>query len=259
VKIRVVFVGYNRPEFFRQTMESWAPVLTNSPYDPVLFLEPSPRQTEMADIFAPFGQVRVNDHVLGINVNNWHAISCVLDEDPTVDAVVLAEDDVVVSDDVMAYFEWALNTYRADAEIMTVGAFESLARLDGLPDNAVVRHAWFWPWVWGTWRNRWDRFLRGQWSFDPEVQGWDDQVWRVMDSNGRKSIIPIGSRADHIGTTGVHMLPGLMEGTRGRDFVARRSVRHLVFEELPAAAAFWPVLGAGGELYDGAGLGAVGC
>jgi hypothetical protein len=231
MKIRVVFVGFNRPEFFARVAASWAPALAGGSYDPVLFLEPSAEASQMREIFAPYGEVRLNDEVRGINTNNWSAINAVFDEDPTLDAVVLAEDDVVVSDDVMAYFEWALAEYVNDQQVMTVGAFEALPCCSGLSDDLVVRHRWFWPWVWGVWRDRWAERLRGSWAFDPTIQGWDDRVWRLMDAAGMVSIVPAGSRADHIGTSGVHMVPELMDSTRARDFALSRPVRHSVFRE----------------------------
>lgn len=238
MRVRLVFLGYNRPEYFTATIDSWRRALVGFDMPATLFLEPSPVQDRMASIFSDIGSVVVNSSVRGINSNNWHAIQATFATFPDTDAVIVAEDDVIVSDDAVHYLWWALNTYQLHPRIGAVCAFDNidLPGRGGMPGNAVVAWPWFFPWVWATWRDRWETVFRDRWAFDPTVQGWDARVWELMQETGLLSLIPVGSRSRHVGTHGVHMLPELMGTNVAKGFQEERAVIHRVWEEFTPTA-----------------------
>ena len=232
MEIRVAFLGYNRPGYFSSTMASWRTALVGGDrYRPTLYLEPSPAEAEMRRLFRGTGPVRVNPRRLGIETNYFATMGRIFGEDPTVEAVVMAEDDVLVSSDVMDYFEWAFAEHAKDDSILAVCAFSNLTVPDGFGPEHGIRYPYFFPWVWGTWRNRWEELLEPQWEFR-HIPGWDVGLGVVMNACGLRCAMPAHTRADHIGAVGIHMRPEGLAGTRHASFLLDRP-RGTQFSELP--------------------------
>src|SRR5687768_3214764 len=104
----LVFTAYNRPNYFRQVIESWNAVRNLQQWRVSVHLEPSEVQDEMINLAFNLNtsvDVLVNPERAGVLTNPWNALDSAFNRGA--DFVVLAEDDVVVSQDILEYFEWS--------------------------------------------------------------------------------------------------------------------------------------------------------
>ena len=146
----------------------------------------------MAHLFPAARVVRGSSHV-GCLRNTRRALELGFQH---ADFVVLAEEDIEVSDDVLEYFTWASVKYAGDPDVMAVCGHS--VRSDGSADQAL-RVPWFTPLVWGTWRSRWEGLIGPAWGPQPGYpQGWD-YTMRKLVSNGVHCVYPAVSRAQHFG------------------------------------------------------------
>lgn len=192
-------------------MQSWAAVRGYAKVRPTVFLEPSPTVETMRAIAIDHGaEVRVNPHRYGVLRNPWHAFS---DAFTTDEFVILAEDDVLVSDDILEYFTWAAEHYYNE-RVLAVCAGNQRGACLPTEANTVTRHRQFCALVWGTWVDRWRAVLRDTWDLDyssgtPEhpQSGWDWNLnLRVIPAFDLDIVSPLASRSTHIGEhMGTHM------------------------------------------------------
>ncbi len=209
----IFLTAWNRPHYFQRTLESWEKVRGVEDWYFLVRLAPSPFVQEHLDIIAasPLDvRVHLNSQTEGVLHHPWVGFEDFFSL--YFDFVVRAEDDLIVSDDILEYFNWASESYYKDREIATVLA---LCRNEGR-DNEVERTERFNPWVWGTWHDRWTRHIRDTWDHDYSTYngspgneaGWDWNLdTRVFPQNGLKSIRPLNSRVQNIGMWGVHGTP----------------------------------------------------
>jgi hypothetical protein len=218
----------NRPRYLKETLESWSRVRGVGEH--LMLFSCEPGCDEATDLcraadFAP-GVIARNGRRLGVLANPWAAFDrafCVSADAPVLgDFAVLAEDDMIVSADVLEWFTWC-QRYRDDPGVLAVTAYQRLERpggLSGAGDAEWDYHgAHFW--VWGTWRDRWETVLRDDWDFTyaengggPLQRGWD---WRIRNlyvlGRGMRVIAPSLSRVQHIGRNGgTHCTPDQFEG-----------------------------------------------
>jgi hypothetical protein len=138
---------------------------------------------------------------------------------------VLAEEDVLVSDDVLEYFSWARDAYAGEEQVTAVCAHSLRTEAGGPAD--VVRTSWFNPIVWGTWKDRWEDFIDPGWgASDGNHQSWDNNLRFQIADAGRHTIYPVYSRSLHIGQAST-LTPGLLaeyfyKGALSSSFAAHR-------------------------------------
>jgi hypothetical protein len=228
MKRNLVFTAYNRPDYFNQTINSWNQVRNLRSWDVTVFIEPSPVENVMADLAMLLNTnvtTVINPEKLGVLVNPWQALdtSFQLDSEFT----VLAEDDVLVSQDILEFFEWSSEEYATANKILAVNAF---SRLGGPKANQVIQESKFSPLIWGVWQDRWETLLRDTWDKDyssgnPDgsESGWDWNINRILINKSLTILKPLQSRSDHIGELqGTHMTPDLFSESRGIDFLQIR-------------------------------------
>lgn len=212
---KLVFTSFMRPEYLMETLDSWNNARGIRNIEKQLFLDPSPAQEGMKAVAAqsmPDLEVTVNDHRKGVLTNPWNAIDTAF-EDPEVDFVILGEEDLIVSSDILEYFQWAKAAYSPEEALgvccYTAAQEGSEAHTELGPDFGV--------WIWGTWRESWFDHIRVTWDHDystnngrPGVDaGWDHNLNRLA-----KTVKPFVhsavSRSKHIGEhNGSHMTPSL--------------------------------------------------
>lgn len=211
------FTAYDRMDYLRQTLKSWESVRGIQDWDVTFRIEPGPRQEEARHQFETFAaRVGLVDYDLIINPERLGVL-----EHPYVgfndlfqrfNFVVRAEDDLLVSDDILEYFSWAADTYEHDIDVATINAFSKVSG----QDDKVFRQQRFNPWIWGTWKHIWDRLLEPTWDHDystfngvPGVEsGWDWNIdTRLLARNGYSAIYPENSRVQNIGLWGIHGTP----------------------------------------------------
>lgn len=206
----VAFTANNRPRHMERVLESWSRARGTG--DAHLIFHCEPGCAEMASLaasaalFAREATVVVNPERHGPLSNPWHAMETGFAAGAPF--VICAEDDTIVSADVLEYFAWCAKTFAADPAVIAVCAFRHHL-LPGGPGGVVLEHD-FKSWIWGTWADRWASCLRDDWDHDYRHKGWD---WRIGDywagERGMTCAFPCESRSFHIGETGTHMSPAL--------------------------------------------------
>jgi len=222
VNLALVFTANNRPRYLRPVLHQWARVRGWRDWRPTVYLEPGRKAAQMADIATAAGaRVRVNPRRYGVLTNPWQALNTAFTDGA--DFTVLAEDDVLVSTDVLEYFDWAAHSHATEHVLAAcAGSF------DGCPDGHeyhIERGNRFCCLVWGTWADRWTGTLRDTWDHtyssgtpaQPQ-SGWDWNITlRILP--GWDVLAPYASRSQHIGEhEGTHCTPAQYPGTRAANF-----------------------------------------
>lgn len=213
---RAIFLtAYNRPNLLQETLASWAAVRGLEAWHFVFRTEPGEAAAENVRVFQAFidalphsqpHEIIVNPRCYGVLTHPWVGFTELFADH---DFVVRAEDDLRVSDDLLDYFSWADLTFRARPEVGSIHGFGDT----GTDHTAVAMAQAFNPWVWGTWRDRWETYLRDTWDHDYSSGGAQDSGWdwnltkRVYPKFGLHGIFPQSSRVDNIGVFGVHGTP----------------------------------------------------
>lgn len=215
----IAMTAWKRPEYLTRTLDSWerARGLGLVPYRRVFPDKSTPEMEHtMSCLSLEHGwDVSVRDWHHGVLVNPVESVSAMFRDHEEVDFVILAEDDVVVAQDVLEFFTWA-QRFRDDQGVGVVCAHRP--QETGVPQErlgAVVKMLGFsCPLVWGTWRDRWEGFIAPTWDRDYRAQGWDYNLLRLMRLSGRHSVFPEWNRSDHIGENGgVHCTAAYWEHT----------------------------------------------
>jgi hypothetical protein len=233
----VLMTAYRRPGYLRKVLTSWRQVRGIEDVQIVLALEPSDRQGAMLGVIRDSVEaglnikLRVNDGVLGVDVNIVEAASRLWWERQSLEYMIFAEDDLVVSSDTLEYFLWADREFRDREDVLLVNAHTDDGAAEGSPEDEVYLGQRLRCWVWATWRDRWDDVLKPTW--DRDVSSWEypgdpcDWAWnldlRVIPRGGFRTVLPAASRSENIGRfEGVHADPGLFQGTKNPSFRASR-------------------------------------
>lgn len=225
------FTGYNRPEYFLPVVHSWNNVRGIERTHATLHLEPSDPVTEQKMMDA-FYQLKAGAHTLvlnhsryGVLLNPWKALEAGFKRS---EKVILAEDDVIVSSDILEFMDFGLTVTPAHPDLMGVCAFSR----EGGPEHIYEVRKSFSPLIWGTTRDIWVNYLRDTWdkdytsgNADGSQAGWDWNINRILSAQDKYFIYPLASRSDHIGEhKGTHMMPEMFHESRGVDFKLSRSV-----------------------------------
>jgi len=227
MKTELVFTAYNRPDYLGPTVSSWNGVRNLKNWNTTFFIEPSDKQEivgEMALALSTTVTARVNETVQGVLVNPWNALNTAFENGA--DFVVLAEDDVIVSQDILEMFEWTALEYQTSYKTLAINAFSDLGQGKA---NQLYSAGHFSPLIWGTWRDRWEEHLCDTWDKDYSTglpdgsqAGWDWNINRILTAKDMRIIKPVQSRSNHIGLFGTHMTPDLMATSQGADFTEIR-------------------------------------
>jgi len=215
---RALFLtAYNRPDYLRDSLVSWESVQGLEGWTVLATIEPSPLQSAVSDIIRSFSdrmgidiELTINPERYGVLRHPWVVFERLFSEG--FDFVVRTEDDIVVSDDILKFFEWSSEHFEHDPEIATVNAFNTMTSDPTQPD-VVQRSRQFSPLVWGTWRDRWEQVISPTWDHDYSTfndypghqSGWDWNLnTRVLPQRGLRCAVPCAPRSDHIGVVGTH-------------------------------------------------------
>ena len=204
----VAFTANDRPGYLRETLDSWRKARGIGDAHVIFRCEPGHPEVaaECALFPASSLHVVVNPEKYGVLGNPWHALETGFAAGAGF--VILAEDDSPVADDVLEYFAWCEHEFRTRQDVLGVCALQR-RRQPGGPHGVTVMPE-FCPTVWGTWRSRWEKVLRGGWDFDYRHKGWD---WRItghhIARSGYRFAFPCESRSQVSGEHGgTHLQPG---------------------------------------------------
>lgn len=201
--ITVTFtVSGRREKYLHETLRSWAAVRGVQDVGMLFNVEP-PRPSHFP--FAEFknwssamfrhARFAVNDRRLGCKDNTREAMERAFAGGS--EFAILAEEDVLVSADVLEYMTWAAERFKDRQDVLAVCAHVLESRV--AEPESVTLAPWFNPLIWGTWPDRW----RG--TFMPEVfrqtdsTAWDGQLRTALRREGKLCAYPVLSRSTHIG------------------------------------------------------------
>lgn len=227
----VVFTAFHRVNYLREAVSSWNQAANILDWPMSYLLEPTSVAIEQA-MLKEFSRLEcaelngvINDHRMGV-LRNPHA-AMISGFAAGNDFVILAEDDIIVADDVLEYFDWAMNEYKEDKSVLGILAFSRVTLDSSKKDASLVsRTKVFCPLVWGTWRDRWESLVEPNWDLDyssglsdGSCAGWDWNMMRVAVNEDKDFIYPQLSRSDHIGKFGgTHTLEAAFPDTQAPTF-----------------------------------------
>lgn len=227
----IAFTVHNRADYLRDTLESWSRVRGIERHHLFFSCEPGfPESAEVAKSvdFAP-STTYVRGARQGVLANPRAAFASAFNRRDCGNFAVLAEEDMVVSPDVLEYFAWC-QRYGPDATVLGVTTYQHHKQRGGLAGVGTADwsrdNQWHF-WVWGTWFDRWVRLLKWNWDTTyeengggPMQRGWD---WKFRNTlvigKGMRMIAPAMCRSQHIGRLGgAHCTPDQFDGLLSKCF-----------------------------------------
>lgn len=235
---RILMTAWKRPQYLRKVLDSWSQVRGISDVPVTLFLEPSDRQDQMLEVIRRTQDqgvlditVRENPERLGVDVNILKGAQALFSENSDLDYLIFAEDDLVVSDDVLEYFQWCDSQFRDRKDVLVACAHTDDGAQEDADPAGVVLGQRFRCWIWATWRDRWEQTLEPTWDWnnstseypgDPNDWAWNMDL-RIIPRGGFRTVLPAASRSQNIGKwEGAHAAPGLFAKTLNPSFRAER-------------------------------------
>lgn len=194
----IVLPVYSRPHYLARVLASWRNVRGIEGSCMIWRCDPGyPEVVRLLERDRPRcdGEVIVNESRLGNDQNMLAALTAGFATGA--DFVIAAEDDVLVSSDLLEYMLAMRDACAEDKSVLAVTAWQDAA--PGPPDE-VQRVAWFFGGAcWGIWRDRFDE-VRDGWP--PSGRGYDRHLWETCQRTGRVCIQPAATRCKNIGETG---------------------------------------------------------
>jgi hypothetical protein len=132
----------------------------------------------------------------------------------SVSFLVLTEEDVIVSADVLEYMAWARDRFADDKHVIGVCAHsvggQGWDKHEPAEDAAAAQDQarllpYFNAWCWGTWKDRWTNVFQPSWDWDcnsggPLDSGWDWNIaTRLIPAVNGLFVVPDASRSQNIG------------------------------------------------------------
>ena len=225
MKIALMITAKSRPQYFRQTLTSWA--LTDGANtilsDVVIALGRSSREMEQRKLvkeIVPGARLWLDSDRAAASNGMHRAIA----EGATrvfaalkPDFLIFGEEDVVVSSDMLKYMAWAAEKFKDDERVLLVNGHSRGGQgwdphepaQDADADQEAVRlEPYMNAWVWGTWADRWEKILEPQWDYEcdsggPMDSGYDWQIaTRIIPQGNYLAVVPDASRSQNVGREG---------------------------------------------------------
>jgi len=256
----LLLTAWRRPRYLRKTLASWAQVPEAKSLRSVTIALGRSEQEREQRIVIGAGGTRMGREITirpdsdaaaagpGMHRALGEAIGATFAADPGLEFLICGEEDVIVSDDVLRYMDWARQLRLAHPQILVCEAHNELGQGwhspdvdDSGADQETVRlTGLFHPWVWGVWRDRWEQVLEPGWDWDANKgsrgfdHGYDWEIGRIMERGAYLAPAPDASRSQNIGRfEGVYFNPAKFALTQAKSF---REVRGDVAYRLEVAA-----------------------
>jgi len=217
-QVVLAFTAYNRPEYLKESLDSWLKNDLSLVTSVQFFIEPSERLPEIIQVIDGFAAQsvapvikHVNPEKYGVLRNPWELFRNLF-EYQLATAVILAEDDFLPSSDLLRFFESTRK--QAQPKTLAICAKNVGPNSDEDPSTFTYDDG-FSGNIWLTWADKWRDYLRHGWDKDyssgladgtPSGFDWNIHL-RVMPQNGLRCLVPTASRSWHIGVRGCHTTP----------------------------------------------------
>ena len=265
LNIAIVVVAYNRPDSLNRLLESLAKVDYEGHNVPLIIsIDYSGKDDAylVAEAFEwEFGEKRIISHFENLGLKK-HVLSCG-DLVKDYDAVIVLEDDLLVSQTMYTYAWRAVEKYRYDDNVAAISLyakeFSETAWKPFVPsasghDTYFIQTAESWGQIWV--RDQWIKFK--EWYKNNErfvntadipknVCEWDDKSWkkhhiRYCIEKNLFTVYPyiglttcIGEEGEHVknnmNTFQIPLLDGVLKGFRFADFNDKNAVKYDAFLE----------------------------
>lgn len=188
----IVSPHYNRPAYTKRVLEALSKCRGIEDY--LLFMSAEPGNEEVIDLLHTvdfcYTWINVNMKRMGCSP---HIHQVLEDGFKKSNYVIIVEDDIVLCEDALEYFEWA-STFEDHQGIFTVSAWDRAK--PPVPAFQCRKVKEFVPWGWATWKSRWTE-MSSRWNFND----WDVHLNTQVRGN-RSAIVPFTSRSENIGAEG---------------------------------------------------------
>lgn len=222
----VTLTSTHRPEYLRQSLQSWVEAERSDEITFLIHQEPTAKINACKHVVDEtlgndFSRAWfVNSRILGPLNNPYSALKRAYSLADG-EIVVLAEDDAIVSKDIVNYFEWGHQQTEGFVCAFQGGSPESLG-YGSVSFNLQER---FSPTIWSASKHLFDNYLDDTWQHDYLHKGWD---WYfndyVIPHNGIPVLVPEMSRSQHIGEYGgAHCTPEMFEALKAPRFLREGS------------------------------------
>jgi hypothetical protein len=246
--IGIMCTAWRRPEYLERTLASWSQARGISEVRQFTVAlgwdaEQFGRQVEVVDAAKrPLGcKVRIKPDSSAARASRGmgraigEAVSALF-ADPAVEFVVCGEEDVAVSSDTLEYMAWAASEFRHNPRVLAVCAHTTAGQAWDAPQagpgedpdanpSEVRLIPSFNPWVWGVWRDRWERVMRPSWDWEVDsggltTSGYDwNLATRIIPQGEYVCAFPAASRSQNIGRDGGWAAdPAQFEATQSASF-----------------------------------------
>ncbi len=171
---------FRRPEYTRRVLSALGECYGVDDRDIYLSLDWDPGHAQAIEAVrelalefcARHRRARVIAHSekLGIDVHKEWLVRHVLADGA--DRFVFVEDDTVPARDALHYFDWALEAFRLDASVVSVGGYRKTDALDAAALGEYERLRTFVPWGWAMWADRWNQYWGDGSAYRRDLARW---------------------------------------------------------------------------------------
>lgn len=222
MRIGVAITVNDRPEYLKQVLEAWGEVRHIDKVEFRFGVEPSRAAERAIEMITGWSllhsvdtTIRLNPEKFGSQHNPWEVMQASFNAGCRY--VILAEDDLLPSTDILEYHQWASVQPWAGVAMVCSCNREPELYPGGEWAEADARYAMVEAvtgfadcWIWGTRAFWWEHVISPTWDHnystgEGEQKGWDWNLnRRVMVPRGLKSLQPNVSRVQNIGAQGEH-------------------------------------------------------
>jgi hypothetical protein len=210
MECRIGFTVFNRPDYLRRTLWSWASADLSAVKDITFFVEDTPIrgscvhaiQEFMEEVGVPV-EIVLNTgkpHPHWGCFNNTKRVFDVLSTDFD-GFVILAEDDFVISPDAVRFLSTMADLHKDDKTVLAVCCKNNQRNTCSLIPAEWKYAPDFSGAVWGTWTSTWRDFLGSKFT----ERDWDIQITtKTLPQHSKRCVVPVANRSFHIGEMGIH-------------------------------------------------------
>lgn len=199
----LMITAYRRPVYTQQVLDALAQCSGVEKYDIIVCLDPGfPAVREVLEKHPLKKELRLNPVRLGCGSN----IRAAMDEGfSRSDYVILLEDDCVPAREFLRFHEFCRARFADDKNVLNANAYNRHLA-PPIRWHLVRRRPTFTPWGWGTWRDRWQTYIRPRWVQPGQNMTWDCVVSKIARGDRAEVFCPL-ARVQNIGANAGEHVP----------------------------------------------------